>query len=88
MDEQTMPQPEYDIASDGAANSGYEGEASQSAGQEIATDGVKESDGELKFGDEFFGDLKDSPDETPDPPAPDWKTRTTLTHTRENIAVR
>ena len=75
MDEQTMPQPEYDIASDGVANSGYEEEAPKPAEpEEIASDGVKVSDGDIKFGDEFFGDLKDSPDETPDPPAPDWYT--------------
>ena len=60
MDEQTTPQPEYDIASDGAVYSGYEEEKlppeteAPETEQEIAADGVKVSDGDLEFGEEFF----------------------------------
>ena len=80
MDEQTTPQPEYDIASDGAVYSGYEEERlppapeAPEAEPEISADGVKVSDGELKFGEEFFGDLKDSSEESSEPPAPNWYT--------------
>ena len=80
MDEPTTSQPEYDVASDGAAYSGYEEETlppAPDAAPEIAADGVKVSDGDLKFGEEFFGDLKDSADEAPAGPktdAPKWYT--------------
>ena len=82
MDEQTTAtqQTSYDISSDGAAVSGYEEEPLQvetpSTGtgendDKLAPDGVAlDGDGNVSFGEEFFGDLKDSPEETqPEQPA-------------------
>lgn len=79
MDEQTITQQSnYDVSADGVVNPEYEEEPSKSeAEKELAPDGVRlRNDGELEFGTEFFGDVKDSPEEptTPATEAPKWYT--------------
>ncbi len=75
----------YDISADGAAVTGYEEEPLQAVPEETSSpeteetlkpDGaVLDDEGNVSFGEEFFGDMKDSPDETqPEPPAPNWYT--------------
>lgn len=76
MDEQTTLQPSsYDISADGAADAGYEEEPLQETTEqtestepeELPPDGARlGEDGELEFGAEFFGDIKDSPEEQPE----------------------
>lgn len=73
MDEQTTATQasSYDISADGAVNAGYEEEPitpkpeepSQAEGEELSPDGLRVKDGELEFGAEFFGDMKDEPEE-------------------------
>ena len=76
MDEQTMSQQNsYDVSADGLANPGYEEElleATPEPEEELAPDGLGVKDGELEFGAEYFGDVKDSPEE--DAKAPNWYT--------------
>ena len=87
MDEQTTNQPNnYDISADGVAYSGYEEEAlpsapeeeTPSAKSELPPDGIGLSDGELQFGDEFFGGTNDNTPEpsqpASEPEAPKWYT--------------
>lgn len=83
MDEQmTAAQASnYDISADGAVNAGYEEEPLQSAPEEIsqseeelAPDEVRLNDGEVEFGEEFFGDMKDQPEEEPKPEAAKYYT--------------
>ena len=79
MDEQTIQQSNYDISADGAANPSYEEEPlqpmpeepSQAESEELSPDGMRVKDGELEFGENFFGDMKDIPEEEPtEPEAP------------------
>lgn len=83
MDEQTTIQASsYDVSADGAAYPGYEEEPLQAmpeepskpeANEELAPDGLRlNEDGNIEFGAEFFGDMKDSPEE--EPPAVNWYT--------------
>ena len=84
MDEQmTAAQASnYDISADGAVNAGYEEEPitpkpeepAQSEAEELAPDGIRLNDGEVEFGEEFFGDMKDQPEEEPKPEAPKYYT--------------
>lgn len=71
----------YDVSADGAAYPGYEEEPLQvtpeepstpEADEELAPDGWRVRDEELEFGEGFFGDVKDSPEE--EPPSPNWYT--------------
>ena len=77
MDEQmtATQQNSYDVSADGLANPGYEEEpleATPEPEEELAPDGLGVKDGELEFGAEYFGDVKDSPEE--DAKAPNWYT--------------
>ena len=82
MDEQTTTQQSsYDVSADGAAYSGYEeeplqatpeGQSTPEADEELAPDGLRVRDGEIEFGSEFFGDMKDSQED--EPPSPNWYT--------------
>lgn len=83
MDEQMTPQLEYDVASD----VGYEEEAlppdpeTPEVEPDIAPDGVKVSDGEIEFGEKFFGEEKDRPEGQPETPSPNWYTDEELRET-------
>ena len=80
MDEQTTATQasSYDVSADGLANAGYEEEPLQAMPEEptqpgneeaLAPDGVRLSeDGNLEFGDEFFGDMPDSAESEPKAP--------------------
>ena len=77
MDEQmtATQQNSNDVSADGLANPGYEEESLEGtpdAEEELAPDGLGVKDGELEFGAEYFGDVKDSPEE--DAKAPNWYT--------------
>ena len=64
-----------DVSADGLANPGYEEEqleATPEPEEELAPDGLGVKDGELEFGAEYFGDVKDSPEE--EAKAPNWYT--------------
>lgn len=93
MDEQTTPAQasNYDISADGAAVPGYSEEPLQAMPEEpptttpendeiLPSDGVSlDENGELNVGNEFFGDMPDSPGETqPEAPAPNWYTEEEL----------
>ncbi|MBQ3399577.1 MAG: hypothetical protein IJG51_11865 [Synergistaceae bacterium] len=81
MDE-TIQQSTYDVSADGAvsAEEPPEPEEATSPDPELAADGIGLTDGELKFGDEYFGDVKDSPEEAtpPAPEVPKWYTEDEL----------
>ena len=93
MDEQTTLQAtsqpsNYDISADGAVNAGYDEEALETSQaetpetpaepEELPPDGVRlKDDGEIEFGEQFFGEMKDEPEEAPEqaePKAPKYYT--------------
>lgn len=89
MEEQMTAQgSNYDISADGAVNAGYDEEALETSqpetpetpaeAEELPPDGVRlKDDGEIEFGEQFFGEMKDEPEEAPEqaePKAPKYYT--------------
>ena len=91
MDEQTTQATTstWDDAADGAAYEGYDDDTSSAPvepepntetelppeADELPPDGVRVQDGEVKFGDEFFGEISGTPSkETANPETANWYT--------------
>lgn len=85
MDEQTIQQSAYDVSADGAVNAvsaeeslPLESEETLAPKEELASDGIRVSDGELEIGDKFFVDMPEEPEaaksESEKPYTPNWYT--------------